>query len=181
MSELRIEYMALSKIEPAARNPKKHDDAMVEASLTRFGQWSPIVMDDRTNRLVAGHGRLGVYKAMKAAGKPAPARIRVDEAGEWHVPVLRGAESRDDKEAEAYLLADNRTSEIGGWDFEMLSGVMTELSLEGTGFSNAEFKTLQKSAASIPDLSPAEETPRLDQLTSKQVICPHCGQTFTRG
>lgn len=107
--EARIEYMSLTEIQRANRNPKRHADATIQASIRRFGFVAPLVLDDRTKRLVAGHGRLDALVALRDAGRATPKRILQRSPGtDWLVPVLRGVEFKDEREAEAYLLADNR-------------------------------------------------------------------------
>jgi hypothetical protein len=52
--------------------------------------------------------------------------------------VIRGIAFRDEREVEAYLLADNRAVELGGWDQAGLATMLHELaevgSLEGVGY-----------------------------------------------
>src|SRR6185312_5628475 len=91
-----IEYMALSKLQRAPRNPKAHDLGLLERSMIRFGCAEPPAINETTSRVVAGHGRLDTLERMKAAGEEPPGRIRV-ENGEWYVPV-RGI--RFDSDAE---------------------------------------------------------------------------------
>ena len=45
-----------------------------------------------------------------------PRNILKDEDGMWMVPVLSGVKFSTEEEALAYLLADNKLTEIGGWD-----------------------------------------------------------------
>ena len=114
--ELRIEYLPLSEIKRAFRNPKEHDLGEIHESMERRGFTSPMLMDDRSGRLVAGHGRLEALVQRKKDKKEPPRRIRVREDGEWLVPVVRGLRFKNAAEAEAYLIADNRIVELGGWD-----------------------------------------------------------------
>ena len=58
MSELRIEYMPLREVRGWDRNPKGHDTAELEESFKRFGFVTPLILDEGTGQLVAGHGRL---------------------------------------------------------------------------------------------------------------------------
>lgn len=122
-------YMPLGQLVPAERNPKLHDLASICESLTRFGWTEPIVLDERTGRMVAGHGRREACIVLKQAGDPPPAGVVPDDDGDWLVPVSRGWESRTDAEAEAYIYASNHLSEIGGWHMrdlaEMLEDVVT--------------------------------------------------------
>ena len=54
------------------------------------------------------------------------------------MPMVRGVAFTDDSEAEAYLLADNQTTILGGWDDGELQKIIeslgTENLLAGTGF-----------------------------------------------
>ncbi|MBI4460061.1 MAG: hypothetical protein HY648_08395, partial [Acidobacteria bacterium] len=138
-SEVRVDYLPLSSLKPARRNPKKHEIDTVLASMGRFGYVAPMILDERTGRLVAGHGRLESLKKAKLEGKHPPGRIRIQN-GEWLVPVIRGVAFADDSEAEAYLLADNQTTILGGWDVEELKEILASLEadggLEGTGFED---------------------------------------------
>jgi len=147
----RIEAMGLSELLSAKRNPKRHHRDL-RRSLQRFGYVEPIILDERTGRIVAGHGRLAYLLELKGEGLPPPEGIRM-RMGEWLVPVLRGWASRDDTEAEAYLLASNRLGEAGGWDEEQLDAIVRELSaagaLDGIGFDLGE----------LPDLSLTPEEP----------------------
>ena len=74
---VRVEYLPLSTLKPARRNPKRHSVVTVAKSMARFGYVAPMVLDERTGRLVAGHGRLESLKKAKAEDKQPPGRIRV--------------------------------------------------------------------------------------------------------
>lgn len=144
---LSIESVALGALAVAAANPKRHAEVDIGKSLNRFGYVEPIVMDERTGRMVAGHGRREALLAMKALGHSPPSGVRED-GGEWYVPVLRGWASRDDGEAEAYLVTSNKLMEAGGWDdvelAKMLSRLQTtDLGLTGIGFSGGEVDALE--------------------------------------
>lgn len=153
MPNLRIEYMPLSELVRAPRNPKEHHVQAIAESVERFGYVSPLILDDATGKLVAGHGRLDALQAMKAQGRAAPERVQVHD-GEWLVPVVRGVSFGNAAEAEAYLVADNRTTELGGWDEVVLADVLSDLAaqetLEGTGWDSEEVDNLI--AAQIKDV-----------------------------
>lgn len=123
----RIELVPLDDLAAAPRNPKGHDLASIRASIGRFGFVAPAIMDGRTGRLVAGHGRCAALRAMRDAGETPPAGIEVDRAGRWLVPVRAGWSSRSDVEAEAYLVLDNQQTIAGGWDLDELAAVVTDL------------------------------------------------------
>src|ERR1051325_8240659 len=142
---LRVEYRSIDSIQPANRNPKRHKLDTLVASMQRFGYNSPIVVDGRTGRLVAGHGRLESLLKAKAEGRKPPERILV-EGSDWLVPVLIGVSFADEREAEAYLLADNQSTIVGGWDDQELQKIIDELGKEealvGTGFEDLYYDQL---------------------------------------
>jgi hypothetical protein len=130
--QVRIEYMPLSELVPAERNPKQHNLDALGDSIVRWGYVQPVTINEATGRLVAGHGRTEKLAHMKAAGEDAPGRVQVRKKdGEWLVPVVRGVSFANDQEAEAYLLADNRLTEIGHWDEELLGQVLSEFAEVG--------------------------------------------------
>jgi site-specific DNA-methyltransferase (adenine-specific) len=136
--ELWIEYRPLEELHAADKNPKRHRLEELEASIDRFGYASPMLLDDRTDQLVAGHGRLEVLLFKVDQGKPAPAGILVDN-GVWTAPVIRGWRSKNATEAKAMLLADNRHPELGGWDVLELAESLKEITLEGAGLEGIGF------------------------------------------
>ena len=138
----RIEYLPLSSLQGAKSNPKGHADADIQRSVSRFGFVDPPTLDERTGRLVGGHGRRDALLALKAAGAAAPAGIRV-ERDDWYVPVLRGWASENDTDADAFLLASNQLTMAGGWNEEDLAKMLADLSkvpesMAGVGFTERE-------------------------------------------
>jgi len=141
--EIIIEYVDFEEVQKWPRNPKDHDLNEIKKSFTRFGFTYPVLLDEGTGRLVAGHGRLETLAFMKDHGQDPPVRVRVSDDGKWLVPVLRGIQFANEAEAEAYLLADNRLTEIGGWNKDQLSEILQEMQdvdglLDGTGFDEAD-------------------------------------------
>lgn len=145
MSELRIEYVSLTELVEASRNPKQHALEALGASIGRFGYVEPIILDERTGRMVAGHGRRESLLKMRAAGDTPPSGVR-SGTGDWLVPVVRGWASKNDRDAEAYLIASNRHVELGGWDDKLLADLLQSLAaedaLQGTGYIEDDVKRL---------------------------------------
>lgn len=145
----RLEHVPLGQLRGWPRNPKQHDLLSIRRSYDRFGFVLPLVEDATSTQLVAGHGRLEVLLQMRDAGEEPPRRIIVDEHGDWLVPVLRGVTFADEREAEAYIVADNKLAEVGGWDERLLADVLGDLDLDDalvTGFSEAELQRLLEPA-----------------------------------
>lgn len=173
-NEIRIEYMSLSKLEGWPGNPKKHEGEKIDRSVERFGFVQPITIDESTKRIVAGHGRLESIKRLREAGKKPPLRVKVVK-GDWQVPVIRGVSFQNEQEAEAYLVADNRLVEVGGWDEAALRKMLEGLpSLEGVGFDESEFKNLAGVAVdSISDergLTPDERSTTFVSSAIRQIV-----------
>lgn len=152
-------YKPLDSLVEAERNPKEHDLESIRASIRRWGFILPLVENASTGRLVAGHGRREALLGMYEAREPAPARIRVIN-GRWHVPVITGVHFASEAEAEAYLVADNKLVETGGWKSdelrEMLRGQL-ETGVPVIGWSTADLQQLLVSAAGPGDAPQAPE------------------------
>jgi DNA modification methylase len=159
----RIEYLPLDELTAAPRNPKRHSLELLRASIGRFGFATPALRDERTGRLVVGHGRSEALRGMRDAGETAPAGVQVDDTGRWLVPVVCGWASRSDAEAEAYLVADNRHTELGGWDNQELADLLADVQafdpelIEATGWDLADLDALLADEAT--DLPPALSDP----------------------
>lgn len=140
MTERRLEYLRLSQLQRAPRNPKGHDEAGIATSVGRLGFLEPVIVDERTGRLVGGHGRLDWAQAQQAAGSTPPEGVAVADDGEWMLPTVRGWASRSDADAEAALVALNRLTEAGGWQVPDLVQLLDDLAsepggLDGTGYT----------------------------------------------
>ena len=97
---------------------------------------------------MSGHGRLESIKTIKDRGYETPDGIR-EENGEWLIPVVSNIKFKNDAEARAYLIATNRLVELGGWNNDKLSEMLSELKesssllLEGVGFTELEMDKLK--------------------------------------
>lgn len=153
----RTEYMPLDEILRAPRNPKRHAADLIEKSISHFGVVELPAVDERTGRLVAGHGRLDDWQRRRDNGEAPPDGVDIGPEGEWLVPVTRGWASRSDADAEAYLIVSNRSTELGGYDNEGLMEVLSDLRdtdeqlLLLTGYDTGDVEDLIKLTAP-PDL-----------------------------
>ena len=164
---IHIEYLPLSALLKAPRNPKDHDIGLLHDSFSRFGFVEPIAINETTGRLVAGHGRLEALQEAKAEGDLPPKRIEVRD-GDWFVPVLRGIAFDSDEEAEAYLVVSNQATAAGGWDEEALAELLREHTgnLRGTGFSEADVADLLLKVANANETQ--HDEPALGHLADLQ-------------
>lgn len=160
----RMEYMRLDDIPEAEVNPKRHADDQIAASIGRFGFADASILDERTGRLVAGHGRLSDLKRRRETGGSPPDGIIVDADGEWMMPVQRGWASRSDDDAAAFLVGHNRTTELGGWDDSELLDLLAGIDdLDGTGYAEADLAQL--ASADDPSIDdPASGDAEIDDM-----------------
>lgn len=112
----------IGELEPFPGNPRRGDVAAIASSLRRFGQVRAILTDAaNAKRIVAGHHLV----------------LGAKMEGWTHIAALPN-EFESEEEARAYLLADNRTSELGGYDDGLLLEQLRaaqETTLEGTGYT----------------------------------------------
>jgi len=154
--------MPIDGIEGAERNPKKHS-AELGTAIDRFGFADGVILDERTGRLVAGHGRTARLITMQTEGQDAPDGIEVNQDGAWLLPVQRGWSSRSDQEAEAFLVAHNRLTEQGGWDEAELLEILDQFEgddLAGLGVDETYMDELAErvDALNEPEAPEGEDT-----------------------
>ena len=189
-----IEYVRLSDLIPAVRNPKEHDLEGAIASIEDHGFADASIIDERTQRLVVGHGRTEALVVMKGRGLPIPDGIMVDEDGEWLVPLQRGWRSRNDADAEAFIIRHNKLVEAGGWNDRMLAQMLHDVHaadaalFDGMGFTADELDDLWRvSDPGMLDTDPDEPDPgpaaSVADMPAKSRIttCPNCFHEFIPG
>ena len=118
MKTVSVKIADLSQ-DPA--NARKHDEKNIDsiiASLRRFGQQKPIVID-ASNVVRAGNGTL---EAAKRLGWDSIECVKTD---------LKGSD------AIAYAIADNRTAELAEWDSDILAAQLSGLLTDDEALANA--------------------------------------------
>lgn len=110
-SEMQIFTKAIDEVRPYENNPRNNDGAVdaVAESIKEFGWKQPIVIDGE-GTIVAGHTR---FKAAKKLGLA-------------EVPCVSAADLTEEQ-VKAYRLADNKTAELAGWEFDVLSAELAEI------------------------------------------------------
>ncbi len=131
---LSIENIDINKLKNYEKNAKKHPEKQIQQiaeSISKFGFNNPILIDEN-NEIIAGHGRFQAAKIMQLES----------------APVIRLSHLSDAKK-KAYRLADNKISENGGWDTDILKIELDELlkieddfDITCTGFSDIEIDVL---------------------------------------
>ena len=159
--DLQDSLVPIGDLEPFPGNPRRGDTTAVAASLRRFGQVKPIVIDGK--RIVAGH-----------------TLVRAAEGEGWtHIAAasnLFGSE----EEQRAYLLADNRASDLGQYDDTLLYEQLAALeSREGTGYDERDTLALAERLRAIDGDEPGEFPPLHPGAVHVEYECPSCGYEWS--
>ena len=127
-----IGHWQISRLIPWVKNARTHSDAQVAqiaGSIAAFGFNAPILIDSKGN-IIAGHGR---YLAALKLGLEMVPVVVLDHLSEI--------------QKRAYILADNKLAELGGYDDELLASQLAELrdadiDLQLLGFNDGELQAL---------------------------------------
>jgi DNA modification methylase len=153
-------------LDPA--NVRTHDSKNLEAikaSLARFGQQKPIVVDAK-GIIVAGNGTMMAAKMLNWSS----------------VEIVRT--NLEGAEAIAYAIADNRTAELAGWDEAALAQQLAALQIDDeelaniAGFTDAEIeamildgKEIEEDEVPEPPAVPITKAGDLWLLGTHRVLC----------
>ncbi len=131
-AQLKNLVVPIDQVVPDPANTRHHNEKNLQAiigSLRCYGQQKPIVARKATGVVIAGNGTL---EAARALGWDRIAVVFTD---------------LDDLSAAGYSIADNRTAELAGWDFDALAKMVKELQehkvdLGALGWEQQELDTL---------------------------------------
>lgn len=125
MQELNIVYKNIKELKPYKKNAKKHDKKQVEQianSIKEFG-FTQLVIIDKNNCVVAGHGRI----------------LGAKKAGLKQIPTVT-LEELTEEQIKAYRLVDNKLNE-SEWDYslldEELENLIDDVDMDSFGFDLA--------------------------------------------
>jgi ParB-like chromosome segregation protein Spo0J len=160
---MKLETVGIETLSPDPANVRKHGQRnmdAIKASLRRFGQQKPIVVDAK-GIVLAGNGTLAAAREL-----------------DWReIQIVRTDLSGS--QATAFGIADNRSAELAEWD-EKLGDVLASLKAEDFPLEDIGFDAADLGKLLPPDFAPGSEADqgKLDQLEPKMVTCPHCRKEF---
>lgn len=166
---LKIKKVKIKDLKPYKRNAKIHSDyqiGLLKKSIEEFGFINPILIDENYN-VLAGHGRIEAAKQLNIKDLPA---ITI--------------EGMTEDEKRAYIIADNRLSELAEWDNRIIAQELkflqeADFDTSMTGFSaeDIDFSFLDEN----PDEDEAEGPEVSIGVTGGQKCeCPRCKCLFIR-
>lgn len=128
----KIEMWPIERLRPYAGNAKTHGAdqvARIAASMVEFG-WTVPVLVSAEGEVIAGHGRI----------------LAATELGLSEVPVIM-LDHLSEAQRRAYRIADNKLTELGEWNDELLAQELHALNGDGfdltlTGLDAAELDRL---------------------------------------
>jgi len=126
IESMTVETVAIDSLSPDPANARRHGQRNLDAiaaSLRRFGQQKPIVVDSR-GIVRAGNGQLAAAKAL----------------GWTQIKIVRS--ELPPAELTAFGIADNRTAELAEWDADVLGRLLADPEMGDLGFSDEEIRKL---------------------------------------
>ena len=148
----------ISEIIPYENNPRENNEAaeVIAESIREFGFKNPIILD-ADNVIVCGHARL---KAAMLLGLEEVPTITVDELTPTQIRAFR--------------IADNKTSELAGWDYEALQREFEGLQAEDFDLNLTGFNEYEQTEYGMPDAVPEkldkEEFKEYQQEAENEVL-----------
>jgi hypothetical protein len=145
---MSIVYRAIGQLKPDPANPRRHSKKQIRQianSIKAFSFNVPILID-RDGNVIAGHGGL----------------LACGELGITQVPTLC-LDHLTPAQARAFMITDNRLTEIAAWDDRLLAEQLKELSLLGLDFNievtGFEMGEIDLRIASLEELSKHDDDP----------------------
>jgi len=121
---VQIEQMLVSELIPYASNARIHSKSQISqiaASIKEFGFNNPILCDG-SKGIIAGHGRL----------------LAAQKLGLEKLPVIELCHLSETQK-KAFLLAENKLTDNGGWDKDVIQAELEALSIENFDISLTGF------------------------------------------
>lgn len=174
MPNLKVETFKISDLSTYHKNPRRGDVDTIAESLKARGQYRPIVVNIGTHashdyEILAGNH---TYLAAKKLGWKTIQATTVDV---------------DDDQAAQIVLADNRLADLGGYDDETLSALLSDVSsLDGLGWSQDDVDELaaalepERDDSEVEDVEVPDDAPQRVKRGEIWVLGEHrlmCGDS----
>ncbi len=167
LNSIKIDYVKIGELREYSSNPKIHEEKQIQQiakSINKFGFTNPILVDEKSE-IIAGHGRLLAAQLLKLET----------------IPIIR-LTYLSEAEKRAYRIADNKLSENGRWDTDLLKlefseieklalNLEDELNLDITGFDFKEIDVLL--ADNKPNEKADEKLNSVPYVAENEIVSQH--------
>lgn len=145
-------FISIDELRPYEKNARLHPADQIEKiknSIKEFGFITPVIIDEN-NMILVGHSRTQAAK----------------ELGIERLPYRR-IDNLTDEQKRAYILADNKLSDLAEWDEDLLQIELEKIELDMTDFGfeefNIEIEKPEIKEDEIPE-TPAEPKSKLGEV-----------------
>ena len=159
---LAIEYMNMLDIIPYKSNPRIHKNKQIKQivdSISEFKFNNPILVDEN-NEVLAGHGRLLAAKNLNMS----------------QIPIIK-LSHLSNAQKQAYRIADNKLTENGEWDidllkieFENLNNLELDFNLDITGFDTANIDIMLDNTLLDKEVKLDEKANNIPFISENEII-----------
>ncbi len=154
-----IRQRKVDDLKPHPNNARIHTDEqidMIVKAVKEFGFVVPVIVDEDST-ILAGHGRVEAAKKM----------------GLSKVPTIDAKHLTPDQKR-AFMIADNKLVERGGWDMNLLASEVVELSsldvdISVLGVSTEEFGELKRRQKGKDRPGAEDEVPEVDKVVVSRI------------
>jgi len=166
MSKKEIDYpfIEIDELKPYENNARLHPQEQIDKitnSIKEFGFITPVIIDEN-NTILVGHGRT----------------LGAKQAGLTQVPYRR-ITNLTDEQKRAYILADNKLSDIAEWDEELLKMELESITLDMTDFGFEDFEInidediteIEEDKIPEPPVEPKTKLGDIYKLGRHRLIC----------
>lgn len=198
---MEISKIKLTQIEPADYNPRtitEEAKKKLRNSIETFGLVEPIIINVNNNRIVSGHQRYDILLDMLMESDNLAERefdyLVKDDYG--YIFDFNQLQIKNEDYEKALNIVLNNTNLMGDYDYQKLGNLLNELEFNGfdlefTGFEDFELKNIELindiefddfDDLSDDDLANFEDNSieeNIDDLNNDEVVCPHCGKSFS--
>lgn len=142
-----ISYRDLTTLKTWKRNYRHGDVGAIITSIVTFG-FNHALRVWNDNTVIAGNHSLLALQSIKAQGLQPPRGIRADKDN-WIIPCI-DVSHLTETQAQAFAIADNRTSELAENDNQQLADLLSEIAaqdeklLAATGYDGDDVDALLK-------------------------------------
>lgn len=141
VNDKEITYIPIKYLIPYENNARTHSVEQIDKlkkSLKEFGFINPVIIDEN-NMILVGHGRVMAAKELNI----------------FEAPCIRINYLSEDKKR-AYILADNKLSDMAGWDLDLLNLELESIELDMSlfGFDELELVDIEEEIEIIEDEIP---------------------------